>query len=101
MLTYPAHQTWNEDGVELSSPDLTDLHRAYMSSMRQHQQLLAELCKTLSKLGVAIDDSPLDSMQRDTLSAGINHHVDLALTIIARIDGALSLTAATRPTIAH
>lgn len=101
MLTYPAHETWNEDDVEVSSPDLTDLHRAYMSSIRQHQQLLAELCKTLSKLGVAIDSSPLDPQARDALSAGIGNHVDLALSIIASIDGALSFSAPTRPAISH
>jgi hypothetical protein len=100
MLTYPAHQTWNDD-VEFSAPDLTDLHRAYMTSIRQHQQLLAELCKTLSKLGVAIDSSSLDSQQRDELSAGLGHHVDLALGIIAGIDSALSFAAPTRPSIAH
>ncbi|WP_413988774.1 hypothetical protein ACMDCR_22550 [Labrys okinawensis] len=101
MLTYPARQIWNEDDIGMSSPDLTDLHRAYMSSIRQHQELLAELCKTLSKLGVAIDSSPLDPQARDALSAGIGDHVDLALGIIASIDGALSFAAPTRPAIAH
>jgi len=100
MLTYNARQTWNDD-VEVSSPDLTDLHRAYVSSIRQHQQLLSELCKTLSKLGVAIDNSPLDSQERDALSAGIGLHVDSALGIIAGIDSALSFTAPTRPAVAH
>jgi hypothetical protein len=101
MLTYTARQTWDDDDVEMSAPDLTELHHAYMSSIRQHQRLLAELCKTLSKLGVAIDSSPLDSQERNALSAGIGNHVDLALGIIADIDGALSFSAPTRPTIAH
>ncbi len=101
MLTYTARQDWNDEDVEVSAPDLTELHYAYMSSIRQHQRLLSELCQTLSKLGVAIDSSPLDRQERSALSAGIGHHVDLALGIIADIDGALSFSAPSRPTIAH
>jgi len=100
MFTHTARQTWNDD-VDLATPDLTDLHRAYMSSILQHQQLLKDLCKTLSKLGVAIDNSPLDSQQRDAISAGVGRHVDHALGIIAGIDSALSFSAPTRPAVAH
>jgi hypothetical protein len=101
MLTYNAQQVWNDEDVQPAAPDLTDLHRAYMSSIRQHQQLLKELCKTLSKLGVAVDKAPLDLHERNALSAGLGLHVDEALGIIAGIDTALSFSAPTRPAIAH
>jgi hypothetical protein len=100
MLTLSARQAWNDD-VEIAAPDLTDLHRTYMSSIRQHQKLLGELCTTLAKLGTAINNSPLDSQDRDALAAGIGSHVDLALGIIAGIDSALTHSAPTRPSIAH
>jgi hypothetical protein len=99
MLTTTERLDW--DDAEASASDLTELHHIYMSSIRQHRHLLTELCKTLSKLGVAIDDSLLDSHKRDALSAGIGHHVDLALAIIADIDGALSLSALTRTGTSH
>lgn len=100
MLTSNARLDWN-DGTGMSTPDLTELHRAYMLSIRQHQRLLGELCATLSSLGVAIDNSPLDSQMRDALSAGVGRHVDLARGIIAGIDSALSFSAPTRPSTAH
>ncbi|MDQ0391724.1 hypothetical protein [Labrys monachus] len=89
------------DDAEMSEPGIADLHRVYMSSIRQHQHLLNELCSTLSKLGVAIDNSPLNSQERVALSAGIERHVDLARGIIAGIDDVLTYSAPTRPAVAH
>ncbi|WP_413988316.1 hypothetical protein ACMDCR_20100 [Labrys okinawensis] len=81
--------------------DLTDLHRAYMSSIRRHQQLLAKLHETLSQLGVAVESSPLDPQERDALLAGIGDQIHLARGIIASIDGALTFSALTRPAISN
>lgn len=101
MLTYTESQFWNDDDAEVRASDLTDLHRAYILSIRQHQRLLSELSETLSKLGVAIKESPLEAPDRDALAAGIGLHVDSALNIIAGIDSALTFSAPTRPSIAH
>jgi len=100
MLTYSAQAAWGDD-VEMPELDLADLHRAYVLSIRQHQRLVGDLCTTLSKLGSVIEDSPLDSLQRDALAAGIGRHVDLARCIIAGIDTALTCASPTRPAIAH
>lgn len=100
MFTPRIGRIWT-DAVEASAPDITDLHRVYMSSIRQHQRLLDELCSTLSRLGVAIDNSPLDSQERVALSAGIERHVDQARGIIAGIDNVLTYSAPTRPSVAH
>ena len=100
MLNQAARLTLDDD-VEVTSLDLTDLHRVYMSSIRQHQKLLTELCKTLSKLGVAIDTAPLELHERDALAAGLDQHVTSALGIIAGIDSALSFSAPLRRSIAH
>src|ERR1700749_321513 len=100
MFNHTVRRIWSDE-VEVSAPDISDLHRVYMSSIRQHQHLLNELCSTLSRLGAAIDNSPLDSQERVALSAGIERHVDFARGIIAGIDSVLTYSAPTNSSVTH
>jgi hypothetical protein len=84
------------DGAELAL-----LHRAYVTSIRQHRALMGDLCATLARLADVVEAAGLDATARSAISAGIDRHVDQARAIVADIDQALTLAALTRPMGRH
>src|SRR4051794_25825141 len=81
--------------------ELALLHKAYLTSIRQHRALMNDLCATLVRLGDVVESAGLEQSARSAISDGIERHVDHARAIVADIDQALTLAAMTRPIGRH
>jgi hypothetical protein len=81
--------------------ELALLHRAYLTSIRQHRALMGDLCATLEHLADVVEAADLDATSRSAIADGIDRHVDQARAIVADIDLALTRAAVTRPIARH
>ena len=100
MFDHPMAHGRDGDADE-SGAELDILHRAYMSSIRQHRVLVGDLCATLARLGDAIESAGLEPAERLALVEGIDRHVDQARGIVAGIDTALTRAAYLPSLAAH
>jgi hypothetical protein len=85
----------------IGGSELALLHKAYVTSIKQHRALMGDLCATLERLADVLEAADLDHSARSAISAGIDRHVDQARAIVAEIDQALTSAALTRPSAQH